>query len=131
MRDSGAIAYKSGNLFKYNGFSWSIIEGTDQDGWGIHGCDGCCHVKDWQLASLRDSVVIANDLIIQHQEYIKRLEGGIKTYSNEGDMVLDNTMGVGTTCLGAKELNRSFIGIEKEVKYYEFAVGRVFGQHCH
>ena len=55
----------------------------------------------------------------------------ISTYSNENDMVLDNTMGVGTTCLGAKELNRRFIGIEKEVKYYELAVGRVFGQHCH
>lgn len=51
----------------------------------------------------------------------------IKTYSNENDMVLDNTMGVGTTCLGAKELNRSFIGIEKEVKYYDLAVARVFG----
>jgi len=51
---------------------------TDQDGWGIHGCDGCCHDKDWQLASLRDSVVIANDLIIQHQEYIKRFEGEVK-----------------------------------------------------
>ena len=51
----------------------------------------------------------------------------IKTYSNENDMLLDNTMGSGTTCLGAKELNRSFIGIEKEVKYYELAVGRVFG----
>ena len=55
----------------------------------------------------------------------------INSYSNENSMVLDNTMGVGTTCLGAKELNRSFIGIEKEVKYYELAVGRVFGQHCH
>ena len=55
----------------------------------------------------------------------------IKTYSNENDLVLDNTMGVGTTCLGAKELNRKFIGIEKEVKYYELAVGRVFCQHCH
>ncbi|HNK91313.1 MAG TPA: site-specific DNA-methyltransferase [Chitinophagales bacterium] len=55
----------------------------------------------------------------------------IKTYSNENDYVLDNTMGVGTTCLGAKELNRRFIGIEKEVKYYELAVARVFGQHCH
>lgn len=51
----------------------------------------------------------------------------IKTYSNENDYVLDNTMGVGTTCLGAKELNRSFIGIEKEVKYYELAIARVFG----
>jgi site-specific DNA-methyltransferase (adenine-specific) len=45
----------------------------------------------------------------------------ISTYSNENDMVLDNTMGSGTTCLAAKELNRKFIGIEKEVKYYEIA----------
>jgi site-specific DNA-methyltransferase (adenine-specific) len=45
----------------------------------------------------------------------------INTYSNENDMVLDNTMGSGTTCLAAKELNRNFIGIEKEVKYYEIA----------
>lgn len=48
----------------------------------------------------------------------------IKTYSNENDMVLDNTMGSGTTCLGAKELNRKFIGIEKEPKYYEIACQR-------
>lgn len=54
-------------------------------------------------------------------ELIKKL---LLTYSNEKDMVLDNTMGVGTTCLGAKELNRSFIGIEKEVKYYEIACQR-------
>ena len=55
----------------------------------------------------------------------------IRTYTNENDMALDNTMGSGTTCLGAKELNRRFIGIEKDVKYYELAVSRVFGQHCH
>jgi len=48
----------------------------------------------------------------------------IYTYSNENDMVLDNTMGVGTTCLAAKELNRKFIGIEKEPKYYEIACQR-------
>lgn len=57
-------------------------------------------------------------------ELIKYL---IKTYSDENDYVLDNTMGVGTTCLGAKELNRKFIGIEKEVKYYDLAVARVLG----
>ena len=51
----------------------------------------------------------------------------IKTYTNESDMVLDNTMGSGTTCLAAKELNRKFIGIEKEQKYYDIAVGRVCG----
>jgi len=48
----------------------------------------------------------------------------ISTYSNENDMVLDNTMGSGTTCLAAKELNRKFIGIEKEVNYYEIACRR-------
>ena len=48
----------------------------------------------------------------------------ISTYSNENDMVLDNTMGSGTTCLASKELNRRFIGIEKEPKYYEIACQR-------
>ncbi len=48
----------------------------------------------------------------------------ISTYSNENDMVLDNTMGSGTTCLASKELNRKFIGIEKEPKYYEIACQR-------
>ncbi len=48
----------------------------------------------------------------------------ISTYSNENDMVLDNTMGSGTTCLAAKELNRRFIGIEKDANYYEIACRR-------
>ncbi len=51
----------------------------------------------------------------------------IKTYTNEGDIVLDNTMGSGTTCLASKELNRFFVGIEKEKQYYEIAVSRVCG----
>jgi len=58
------------------------------------------------------------------QKPLALMEYLIKTYTNEGDMVLDNTMGSGTTCLGAKELNRKFIGIEKEVKYYEIACQR-------
>lgn len=65
------------------------------------------------------------------QKPLELMKYFIATYSDENDYVLDNTMGVGTTCLGAKELNRKSIGIEKETKYYELAVGRVFGQHCH
>ena len=67
----------------------------------------------------------------QTQKPLDLIKWLIYTYSNEGEIVLDNTMGVGTTCLGAKELNRKFIGIEKEVKYYDLAVARMFGQHCH
>jgi len=48
----------------------------------------------------------------------------IKTYTNENETVLDFTMGSGTTCLAAKELNRKFIGIEKETNYYEIACQR-------
>ena len=75
----------------------------------------------------------ANQKVKQHptEKPLELMKWIISTYSNDGELVLDNTMGVGTTCLGAKELNRSFIGIEKEVKYYELAVARVFGQHCH
>lgn len=58
------------------------------------------------------------------QKPIELFEYLIKTYSNETDMVLDNTMGSGTTCLAAKELNRKFIGIEKDANYYEIACRR-------
>ena len=49
----------------------------------------------------------------------------IKTYTNEQDLVLDNTMGSGTTCLAAKNLNRQYIGIEKEEKYFNIAKERL------
>ena len=71
--------------------------------------------------------VAKNKSIHPTQKSLELAKFLISTYTNENDFVLDNTMGVGTTCLGAKELNRSFIGIEKDVKYYELAVGRVFG----
>jgi len=49
------------------------------------------------------------------------LEWLIKTYTNENDIVLDNCMGVGSTGVACKNINRKFIGIELEDKYYEIA----------
>lgn len=49
----------------------------------------------------------------------------IKTYTNEGDVVLDNSCGSGTTLLAAKNLNRQFIGIEKEKEYYDICLERL------
>lgn len=49
----------------------------------------------------------------------------IKTYTNEGDLVLDNCMGSGTTGVACKKLNRKFIGIEKEEKYFKIASERI------
>ena len=59
------------------------------------------------------------------QKPVPLLEYLIKTYANEGDTVLDNTMGSGTTGVACKQLNRSFIGIEMDDKYFEIASNRI------
>ena len=55
------------------------------------------------------------------QKPVDLLEWLIKTYSNEGDMVLDNCMGVGSTGIACKHLKRSFIGIELDKTYFDIA----------
>ena len=49
----------------------------------------------------------------------------IKTYTNENDLVLDNCMGSGTTGIACKNLNRNFIGIEKDEDYFKIAEQRI------
>lgn len=49
----------------------------------------------------------------------------IKTYSNKGDTILDNTMGSGTTGVACINTNRKFIGIELDENYYNIACKRV------
>ena len=49
----------------------------------------------------------------------------IKTYTNEGETVLDFTMGSGTTGVACKNLNRNFIGIELDATYFEIAKKRI------
>lgn len=68
-------------------------------------------------------------LIHPTQKPIELCEYLIKTYTNENDLILDNCMGSGTTCLAAKNLNRQFIGIEKEEKYFNIAKERVLGKY--
>ena len=49
----------------------------------------------------------------------------IRTYTNEGDLVLDNCIGSGTTAIAAIKENRHFIGIELNKEYYDIACERV------
>lgn len=49
----------------------------------------------------------------------------IKTYTLEGETVLDNCMGSGTTGVACKNTNRNFIGIEKDEKFYNTSVERI------
>lgn len=49
----------------------------------------------------------------------------VATFSNEDEIVLDNCMGSNTTGLACKDLNRQYIGIEKEKAYYDISVKRL------
>ena len=53
------------------------------------------------------------------------MEWILKYYSKEGDVVLDPTMGSGSTGIACKNMNRNFIGIEKDPEIYEAAVNRI------
>ena len=59
------------------------------------------------------------------QKPVDLLEFLIKTYTNEGDLILDNCMGSGSTGVACKNLNRNFIGIEKDEEYFNIAKERI------
>jgi len=59
------------------------------------------------------------------QKPVALFEYLIKTYTNEGDLVLDNCMGSGTTGVACKNLNRNFIGIELDAEYFKIAEKRI------
>jgi site-specific DNA-methyltransferase (adenine-specific) len=59
------------------------------------------------------------------QKPVALLEYLIKTYTNEGETVLDNCMGSGSTGVACLNTNRNFIGIEKDDKYFEIAKKRI------
>lgn len=65
--------------------------------------------------------------IMQHptQKPVELMEYLIKTYTKEGELILDNTMGSGTTGVAAINLQRSFIGIERELEYFNIAKERL------
>jgi len=66
-----------------------------------------------------------NKILHPTQKPLALIEYMIKTYTNKGDIVLDNTCGSGTTGLGAKNLGRNYIMMEQDPKYYEIAKNRV------
>ena len=59
------------------------------------------------------------------QKPVALLEELIKTFSNEGDVILDNCMGSGSTGVACKNTNRNFIGIELNENYFNIAEKRI------
>ena len=76
---------------------------------------------------LRFNRVDKHHIVHPTQKPVELLEYLIKSFTNEGDTVLDNCMGSGSTGVACKNLNRNFIGIEKELTYFEIAKERIDG----
>ena len=77
----------------------------------------------------RSVVKFANDkqksCLHPTQKPLELMKYLVNTYSDEGDTILDFTMGSGTTGVACKELGRNFIGIELDEKYFDIAVERI------
>ncbi|NAM28982.1 site-specific DNA-methyltransferase [Staphylococcus epidermidis] len=66
-----------------------------------------------------------NGLIHPTQKPVALFEYLIKTYTNEGETVLDNCMGSGTTAIACMNTNRNYIGFELDKNYFELANERI------
>jgi len=69
------------------------------------------------------------DRVHPTQKPVALMEYLIKTYTNEGETVLDFTMGSGTTGVAAANTGRKFIGIELDPGYFEIALNRIQSAH--
>ena len=82
--------------------------------------------KKYPINILRFNKSSGKDLLSHPtQKPVALFEYLIKTYTNEGDLVLDNCIGSGTTAIACIKTNRNFIGIEKEQKYCDIANKRI------
>ena len=71
----------------------------------------------------------ARDKVHPTQKPVALCEYLIRTYTHEGETVLDNCMGSGTTGIACLNTGRNFIGIEKDPKYFEIARNRIMGHN--
>jgi DNA modification methylase len=76
-----------------------------------------------QLLKFKRDILTSN--LHPTQKPVALMEYLIKTYTNEGDTVLDNCMGSGTTGVACLNTNRKFIGIEKDENYFNIAKKRI------
>ena len=100
-------------------------QGGCSDNYGARSTDG--YVQEWTNWP-RDVLDIPSEGKTVHptQKPVALMEYLIRTYTNEGDTVLDNCMGSGTTGVACVNTGRKFIGMEKEPEYFAMAYQRIY-----
>ena len=99
-------------------------KGSSGECYGLAEKDSIQTHKNYPLSITKHNVDMKS---VYHptQKPVALMEYLIKTYTNESETVLDFTMGSGTTGVAAKNLNRSFIGIEMDEGYFNIAKKRI------
>lgn len=99
-------------------------QGGNSDNYGERSSQS--YVQEW-MNWPRDVLEIPSEGKTVHptQKPVALMEYLIRTYTNEGDVVLDNTMGSGTTGVACINTGRYFMGVEKDEKYFNIAKERI------
>ena len=99
------------------------LEGAGGTNYGKATKDSIQEFENYPKDILQFSVVMKP--IHPTEKPIDLFEYLIKTYTNEGELILDNCMGSGTTAISCINTNRKFVGFELDNAYYDLATERV------
>ena len=105
-------AIRTGKSYEGNG-AYNTINGENK---GLHNPK---NIIDLKADNKKENGVHPTQKPVALMEYL------IKTYTNENEMVLDFTMGSGTTGVACQNTNRNFIGIEQDPNYFKIAEERI------
>lgn len=92
---------------------------------GVHSGNDGEHYYPRDVIKFRQVTNFSNEKNCSPQKPTDLLEYLIRTYTNEGELVLDATMGSGSTGVACVNTKRRFIGFEKEQKFFEIAQKRI------
>lgn len=95
--------------------------------YGFHGKSSYDSTERYPRDILTFSTDVQKEALHPNQKPVALLEYFIRTYTNEGQTVLDFTMGSGSTGVACRNLGRNFIGIELDRDYFNIAKQRIHG----
>lgn len=107
------------------GSPYTITKYTRTSNYGTHKCTGTVNKGTRNPTSVVEMGKANSEMLHPTQKPVNLMAWLIKSYTNEGDVVLDPFMGSGTTAVACVQTRRKFIGIEREQKYYDIALRRV------
>ena len=116
----GVSPYNPQDLQPYNKITKRGNNGTN---FGVSGKENFQEFTNYPRSIIR--IPADGKAVHPTQKPVALMEYLIKTYSNEGDTVLDNTMGSGSTGIACRNTGRNFIGIEYDEKYFQIAKERI------